>query len=219
MCQVSGLSSGAAVNSWCLPASGCVCVCDLFGITSGGCGYHGAGKNLSVRLPHLLITECLFILLRLFNLLSAMLLSFSCSSLSGLESSVVTLASQAQLTLSEEGIWRGKKTFWLGHLGCMGQNQGLARKFCPLLMCVGFDRVQHCSSSTGRRRSAAGRCLAGAVGSSAAQRCGRQMPGVCLCYCILRITLLQTSWCPVCSGNLFSPLPLLPCPPWRKNFI
>lgn len=50
--------------------------CDLFGITSGDCGYHGAGRNSPGQLSYLLITERLFVALGLFNLLSAMLLSF-----------------------------------------------------------------------------------------------------------------------------------------------
>lgn len=85
-----------------------------------------------------------------------------------------------------------------------------------------ISRVWHSSASQLARGTAlvgCGSVSAGAVGSSAARRCGRQMPGVCPCYCILKIPLLRTSWCPLCCGNLFSPLPLLCCPPWRRSFI
>jgi len=49
--------------------------CDLLGLTSGDCGYRGAGRNSPVQLPCLLITELLVVVLGLLDLLSAMLLS------------------------------------------------------------------------------------------------------------------------------------------------
>lgn len=82
----------------------CVCLCDLFGITSGDCGFHGAGRNCPIQLSYVLITEHLFIVLGLFNLWSAMLLSSAREA--GKQRRDSWLHEHSSLSWSDKGVWR-----------------------------------------------------------------------------------------------------------------